>query len=662
MKEEKEFQTESKELLNLMINSIYSNKDVFLRELISNASDAIDKYKFMAYQSNGKLEQREYEILLTVDKKNRYLEVKDNGIGMNKDQLEKDLGTIAQSGSKEFIEKYKDLKEKKDIDIIGQFGVGFYSAFMVAKKVEVRTVGSEGKGNLFTSDGIDKYTVEDCDLSKDFATSGSSIRVYFKDDTDDIKYSDYLETSKIEELVKRYSDFIRYPIKMLVTESKPVLDKDGKPIEGKTTDVTSMKTLNSMVPLWKKAKSEVTDKDLNDFYKNRFDDYEEPLLSMNIKAEGVISYDALIFIPSHAPYNLYSENYEKGLALFAKGIFIKERCPELVPDYFKFLRGLVDSDDFSLNISREMLQKSPLLTKIASSIETKVIAKLKDLMTSDPEKYRKFFEIYGDFLKFGIYSSYGMKKDDLQDLLVFKSLNSDTPISFKDYKAKMKPDQKYIYYASGKTVESIKMLPEMEKFKKDGTDVLLFADNIDEFTVMMIRDYDKSEFKNISSDSKDDLTKDEKNKLDLLNSGYKRFLDDVKDSLKGKVDEVSFSTRLVDSPVSINTKEGLSLNMEHVINEEEQVKKDSSQKASSIKVLAINPDHPLFKTLSKLTDDKEISAVGQVLYDEAMMLEGYEVEDKKDFVNRLNELMLKAYSQDTKTIDATTAAAKPESK
>lgn len=648
MKEEKEFQTESKELLSLMINSIYSDKDVFLRELISNASDAIDKYKFMAYQSNGKLNQKNYEIFITVDKKNRYLEIKDNGIGMNKDDIEKDLGTIAKSGSKEFIAKYKDSKDKKDIDIIGQFGVGFYSAFMVAKKVEVRTKGSEGKGYLFTSDGIEKYSIEDADLNQLIPDSGSAVRVYFKDDTDAIKYSDYLEDSKIEDLVKKYSDFIRYPIKMNVTEQKPKLDKDGKEIEGKYDTVITLKTLNSMVPIWKKAKADVTDKDLNEFYKNRFNDYEDPLISLNLKAEGLLTYDALVFIPSHAPYNLYSENYEKGLALYAKGIFIKERCPELVPDYLKFCRGLVDSDDFSLNISREMLQKSPTLSKIATNIENKIVEKLKDLKKSDYDKYLKFFKIYGDHIKYGIYSSYGMKKDSLQDLLVFPSLNSDKEISFADYKAKMNKDQKNIYYASGKTLDSIKMLPELEKYRKDKTDVLFFADNIDEFTIMMMKDYQGSEFKNISSDNKDDLPKEEKDKLTTLTALYKRFLDDVKTSLSGKVDEVSFSTKLVDSPVCISTKEGLSLNMEHVINDEQPVKKDPNEQAKSVKVLEINPDHPLFKALSKITDDKEIANCGTVLYDEAMMLEGFEVEDKKDFVEKLNSLMMKAYACDSK--------------
>ena len=645
MKEEKEFQTESKELLNLMINSIYSNKDIFLRELISNASDAIDKYKFLAYQSNGKMSQREYGIRINVDKKERYIEVVDNGIGMTKEEIEKNLGTIAQSGSKEFLAKYKETKDKKDIDIIGQFGVGFYSSFMVADKVEVRTIGTDKKGYLFVSDGVDKYSVEDADVSSVIKEEGSAVRVYLKKDTDDIKYSDYLEDYKIEELVKKYSDFIRYPIRKETETSKPKLDKDGKEIKDQFDTVIEDKVLNSQIPLWKKSKKDVTDKDLNEFYKNRFGDYEDPLIALNIKAEGILTYDALVFIPSHAPYNLYANNYEKGLALYAKGIFIEERCKELVPDYLKFCHGLVDSDDFSLNISREMLQKSPLLDKIEKNIEAKVVEKLKDLKKTDYDKYLQFFKAYGDHIKYGIYSTYGMKKDDLQDLLVYKTLNSDKEISLKDYEDKMKKDQKNIFYASGKTLESIRLLPELEKCRKDGIDVLLLPEAIDEFTLMSMQNYDKKDFKNISQEKdKNELSKEEKEKIDSLNALHKRLLDDAKEELKGKVDDVCFSDKLVDSPVCISTKEGLSLNMEHVLNSEPD-HKDEEEKAKSVKVLEINPDHPLFAAISKLTDDVEIKKASSVLYDEAMMLEGFEVEDRQAFIKNLNDLMLKAYSE-----------------
>lgn len=643
MKEEKQFQTESKELLNLMINSIYSNQEIFLRELISNASDAIDKYKFLAFKSNGKYPQKNYEIDIRTDKKERYIEIRDNGIGMNKEELEKNLGTIARSGSKEFLEKYKEEKDKKDIDIIGQFGVGFYSAFMVAKKVEVRTKDVEGEGYLFSSDGVDTYTIEDTDLP-DFKDSGSAVRVYLKDDTKDIKYSDYLEDYRIESLVRKYSDFIRYPIKMDVKVSKQKLDKDGKPVEGQYEDVIENRTLNSMVPLWKKSKNEVTDKELAEFYKQTYGDYEDPLVSLFIKAEGMMEYEALVFIPAHAPYNLYAENYEKGLQLYAKGVFIEDKNKALVPDYLKFIRGLVDSDDLPLNISREMLQKTPLLDKIANNIEKKLLEKLADLKKNDYKKYQEFFKIYGNFLKFGIYSSYGVKKDSLQDLLIYSSLNENEPIDLATYVSKLDKDDKNICFATGKTLDAIKMLPELEKYRKENRNVLFCDSPIDEFVFNMMGTYKEKNFKNITTETKDELTKEEKDKLDKLNGEYKRFLDDVKSALKDKVDAVDFSTKLVDAPVCLSTKEGLSMNMANVINEENpEVKNDKSKEMKAQKVLEINPDHPLFNAIKGINDEKEIGKVASVLYDEAMMLEGFEVEDKKSFVDNLNDIMLKAF-------------------
>lgn len=645
MKEEKTFKTESKELLNLMINSIYSNKEIFLRELISNASDAIDKYKFMALQSEGKYPQKDYQIYLTLNKKDRYLEVKDNGIGMSKEDLEKNLGTIARSGTKEFLEKYKEMKEKKeDVDLIGQFGVGFYSAFMVAKKIEVFSRDVNGKAGIFSSDGVETYTIEDDE--KPFLTdSGTAIRVYLKDDTEEEKYSDYLEDYRIKDLVKRYSDFIRYPIKMMVNHSVQDLDKDGKPVEGKYHDEEKEEILNSMVPLWKKPKKDVTEKDLGEFYKARFNDYEDPLISMNIKMEGTLEYSALVFIPKHVPYNLYAQDYEKGLALYAKGIFIEEKNKELVPDYLKFIRGLIDSEDLQLNISREMLQKSPLLEKIAKNIEKKVLERLKQLKDEDYDKYLEFFKSYGDFIKFGIYSSYGMKKEELQDLLVFDSLNEEKPVSLKAYKEKMPADQKNIYFASGKTLEAIKMLPEMARFKKLGWNVLLLHNQIDEFTLTMMNDYDKVPFMNITTENKDDLSEDEKKTLETLTNDNKALLDDMKNELKDKVDEVAFSLHLEDAPVSLATKDGLSLNMENVLNSEPEVKNNPENKAKAVKVLQINPNHPLFEAVKKNNDPAEIKRVSEVLYDEAMLLEGFEIEDRQSFIRNLNELMLKAYQK-----------------
>ena len=642
MKETKEFQTESKELLNLMVNSIYSNNEIFLRELISNASDAIDKYKFTALKSEGKLEQRDYQIFISCDKDARTLTIKDNGIGMSKEDLENNLGTIARSGSKDFVAKFKEAKESENMNIIGQFGVGFYSAFMVASKIEVLTKKANEQAYLFTSDGVDTYTIEDAESNEE----GTSITLYLKEDTEDEKYSRFLEQYEIQDLVRKYSDYIRYPIKMNVKTTKPKLDEEGKEIEGQTEEVIEERTLNSMVPLWKKNKKDVTDEELASFYKDKFGEWEDPFTSLFINVDGMTSYNALIFIPSHAPYNLYSENYEKGLDLYAKGVFIKEKCKELVPDYLKFIKGLVDSDDFSLNISREILQNSPMLRRIQDNIESKVINKLKDIKNDNFDKYLEFYKIYGDNLKYGIYSSYGSKTELLKDLILFNSLNSEKMISLKDYKDSIKEDQKVIYYATGKSLASIKLLPQIEKFKKDGIDVLLLDHNIDEFALQMMREYDGLSFKSISEENKQELNEEEKNKIDQLVIDNKRLIDDLNEALKGKVDEVSFSTRLVESPVCITTKDGLSLNMEHVLNEEQQAASiDESERVKARKVLEINPDHQLFKAIASLNDDEKIKKYGSLLYEEAMMLEGYDVKDKNEFVKTLNELMIEALNK-----------------
>ena len=643
MKETLQFQAESKELLNLMINSIYSNKEIFLRELISNASDAIDKYKYLSLSSDGKLPLRDGEIHINVNDKDNTIEICDNGVGMSKDDLINNLGTIAKSGSKDFMAKFKEAKEKQDINIIGQFGVGFYSAFMVADKVEVLTKSTDGKSYLFTSDGKDSFTIEEA--NKDDV--GTTIKLYLKKDQDDEDYSQFASAWTIERLVKKYSDYVRYPIKMMVKESKPKLDEEGKEIEGKFEDVLEEKTLNSMVPLWKKNKNEVTEKDLNEFYKSKFNDYEDPLLSLFVNVDGMVSYNSLLFIPSHAPYNLYSENYEKGLQLYAKNIFIKDKCPELIPDYLKFVRGLVDSDDFNLNVSREILQSSPVLKRIATNIEKKIVDELKKTKDNDFEKYSKFFDIYGEHIKYGIYSTYGDKKDLLQDLLVFHSLNAEDNkyISLKQYVDQMKKDQKNIYYAAGETLESIKLLPQLEKYRKEGIDVLLLDKKIDEFSLMMLQDYDKKQFKSISDESlNDEISKEEKDKIESLSATHRRFLDNAKESLKDKVDDVIFSSKLVESPVCISTKQGLSLNMEKTL--EEQPGNEENESPKAIKVLEINPDHELFKALSKLEeDDEETKKYASILYDEALLLEGFDIKDKQSFVQKLNEVMIKSLNK-----------------
>ena len=640
MKEVKQFQTESKELLNLMINSIYSNNEIFLRELISNASDAIDKYKYLSLTSNGEVPIRDYEIRISLDKKARTVTISDNGIGMSKDDLINNLGTIARSGSKDFASKIKEAKEKQDLDIIGQFGVGFYSAFMVANKIEVRTKAYNEQAYLFVSDGEDSYSIEEIEKPD----NGTEITLYLKASSKEVDYDGYLEEYKIKDLVKKYSDYIRYPIKMICTTSKQKVDKDGKPIEGKYEDVKEDTTLNSMIPLWKKNKSEVKDEDLNAFYKDKFMDYEDPLLSLFVRVDGKVTYDSLLYIPSHAPYNLYSENYEKGLQLYCKGVFIKDKCAELLPDYLKFVKGLVDSPDLNLNISREILQQSPIIKKISENVEKKIIDKLVELKKTDFDKYVKFWDAFGEHIKFGIYQTYGMKKDLLQDTLIFHSLNSEENkyISLAEYKEQMEKKQKYIYYASGENLDAIKMLPQIEKYRKSGINVLLLDKKIDEFCIMMLREYEKLEFKSISDESSEDISKEEKQKVENATAESKRLLDNIKEALKDDVDDVVISSKLVDSPVCISTKEGLSLEMEKTLNEQP----GAEEKVKAQKVLEINPDHDLYKAFSAIQDqDDLVKEYSSILLDEAMLLEGREIKDKGAFIKKLNALMIKALAK-----------------
>ena len=640
MLETKEFQTESKKLLDLMINSIYSEKEIFLRELISNGSDAIDKYRYLSLTEPEKYPFTDFIIRLNVDKKNRFIEIIDNGIGMSKDDIIVNLGTIAKSGSKDFLTKIEEAKKADDFSIIGQFGVGFYSAFMVAEKVEVISKPVDGPAHIFSSDGRETYTIDECEYDQ---PHGTLVRVYLKpDEKDGENFSAFLEQYRIKSLVKKYSDYVRYPIKMLETRSVQDVDAEGKPVEGKYHDEVVDSTLNSMVPLWKKNPSEVKEEDLFAFYKSKTYDQEDPLLALNLQVDGLISYSALIFVPAHAPYNLYSENYEKGLTLYSKGIFIQDKCKELVPDYLKFISGLVDSDSLPLNISREMLQKSTSLSKIADSIEKKVIDRLKTMLKNDREKYEKFFNVFGDHIKFGIYSSYGIRAADLQDLLLFHSMNKDSLISLAEYVKEVQKDQKVIYYASGKTLEEVKMLPQLEAYRKKGVDVLLFDKNIDEFAIQTIPEYEKLKFVNIASESKEDLTQEEKDEIEKLTIAYKRILDNIKEALAGKVDDVAFSAKLVDSPVCITTKEGLSLNMEHVLAGQPGAEEGGSELPKAIKVLEINGNSDLFKAITALTSDEDVKKYGALLYNEALLLEGYDIEDKKGFVQNLNELMMKA--------------------
>lgn len=635
MKETKQFETESKELLNLMVNSIYSNHEVFLRELISNASDAIDKYHYLAINSKGELPLDEGEIRISLDKKKRTITISDNGVGMNKEEIDSNLGTIARSGSKDFVKKFKDLKNNKDVDIIGQFGVGFYSAFMVADEVEVITKKHNEEAYSFKSEGKDSYTVEEASREG----HGTDVIIHLKKEKEG-DFEGFLEEYKIKELIKKYSDYIRYPIKMLVHKSEQVLDEEGKPIEGKYEEKEVDETLNSMVPIWKKNKSEVKDEELNEFYKSKFQDFEDPLLSIRLDIEGKVNYQALVFIPSHAPYNLYSDTFEKGLQLYTKGVFIKDKCPELVSDYLKFVRGLVDSDALNLNISREILQTSPIIKVIADNLEKKIIARLKELKSSDIEKYEKFWNAFGEFIKYGIYSTYGMKKDLLQDTLIFHSyLKDDKYISLKEYVDNMKKEQKEIYYISGSSLDTIRLLPQLEKYKKNDIDVLLLDQKIDEFAIMMLQEYDKKAFKSISSDEVGELSKEEKEKVDNETSEHKRLIDTLKEALKDNVDDVVISSKLVEAPVCISTKEGMSLEMEKTLNEQDM----TGEEVKSVKVLELNPDHDLFKAFTNIeSDDEKVKEYASILYDEALLLEGYDKFDKREFIKKINELMVAA--------------------
>ncbi len=633
MKETKIFQTESKQLLDLMINSIYSNKEIFLRELISNASDALDKYKFLALTDSAHYPSKDYHILLSVDKAKRTITIEDNGIGMSKEEIETNLGTIAKSGSKEFLEKYKEMKDNQDVGIIGQFGVGFYSAFMVAQSVEVISKPLGGEAHRFYSEGKESYDIEDAELDMD---SGTRITLHLKENTEGESYDAYMEEYRIASLVKKYSDYIRYPIQQDVYETPEGNDDENKPLE-KKEPVLVRKTLNSMVPLWKKSPREVTKEQLEEFYKNKFDDSEAPLLSLHLNVEGMLCYNALAFIPAHPPYNLYSENYEKGLALYSKSIFIQDKCKDLIPDYLKFVKGLVDSDDFPLNISREMLQTSPLMKKIAENIENKIVDKLKGMKKDDKENYEKFFKAYGDYIKFGIYSSYGFKKDLLADLLTFPHSASDEPIDLATYVENMQKKQEAIYYASGKSLAEIKMLPQLEKFKKKEIDVLFLDKEIDEFALMAMFNYKEKPFKNIASESADELSKEEKKEIEDLSATHRRFLDNVKEALKGRVDDVVFSAKLVDSPVCISTKDGMSLNMERVLEQQPNAQEEAPK---ATRVLEINPNHPLFQTIAD-SSDEEAQKYASLLYDEALLLEGFDISDKRAFVENLNALMMK---------------------
>ena len=590
----KEFKAESKRLLDLMINSIYTHKEIFLRELISNASDASDKLYYKSLTENlSDVNKEDLNIEIKLDKDARTITLTDHGIGMNEAELEENLGTIAKSGSLAFKQELEKEEGKEDVDIIGQFGVGFYAAFMVAKKVAVlsKKYGEED-AYLWTSEVEDGYTITKA-LKQEH---GTVITLYLKDNTEEENYDEYLDEYKIQSLIKKYSDYVRYPILMDMTTSKKKEDSD------EYEDVVETKTLNSMVPLWKRSKSEIKDEEYNEFYKDKFNDYTDPLKVIHTSVEGNVSFDALLFIPSKAPFNFYSQDYEKGLQLYSRGVFIMDKASDLIPEHFRFVKGLVDSQDLSLNISREMLQHDRQLKVIANRIEKKIKSELELMLKNEREKYEEFFKNFGLQLKYGIYQSYGMKKDMLQDLLMYYSANEEKMITLKEYVEKMKEDQKHIYFASGESIEKISKLPQCELLKDKGYDLLYMLDNVDEFVIQMMQDYDGKTFKNIAQGDLDLESEEEKKEIEKQNEDNKPLLDSLKEALGDKVVDVKVSGRLKTHPVCLVSSEGLSFEMEKVL--AQMPGQENAMKAG--RILEINPNHAIFKALQTITDQDKI--------------------------------------------------------
>lgn len=631
----KKFQTETKKLLDLMINSIYTHKEIFLRELISNASDAIDKRHYLSLTDEKYRAINGYEIRITTDKEKRTLTISDNGIGMNYDDIVNNLGTIAKSGSKEFIEKLSKEENKGDLDIIGQFGVGFYSAFMVSSKVDVisKKPGSE-EAYKFSSNGDEEYSIEKTN-KEDY---GTEITLYLRENTEDEKYDHFLEFYEVESLVKKYSDYVRYPIIMELVKKEVILDKDGKETD-EYTEVSELKTLNSMTPLWKKNKSEVTDLELATFYKTKFADYEDPAIKMFINIEGNVTYSALCFIPAHTPHDLYTESYERGLQLYTKGVFILDKCKELIPSYLRFVKGLVDSSDLSLNISREMLQHDRHLGRIATNLEKKILSELGKELKNNRENYEKFFDNFGINLKYGIYEDFGIRKDSLKDLILFKTANKDSYITLKEYIDSMLEGQEYIYYASGKTKASILAQPQMDAIKSKGYDVLVLTDDVDEFMITILSEYDNKKFKSINTGDLDLLNEEEKKKIDSLKEEKKSVLDALNEALSDKVKEVRLSKRLTNSPVCLVSGDGLSFEMERVMNQMPQ-----GENIKAEKILEINPYHDIFKAIESVYENsnEDISKYAKLLYSQALLIEGIKLEDPIEFSNLMCDLMIKS--------------------
>ena len=624
----KHFKAESKKLLDLMINSIYTNKEIFLRELISNASDAIDKIYYKSLTDSSILVDKEkLEINLSVDKEKRTITIEDNGIGMNKEELESNLGTIAKSGSLAF----KNENEKKeDIDIIGQFGVGFYSSFMVAKKIEVISKSyKEEQAYKWESEGAQGYSIEEAD-KKDV---GTKIILYLRDNTEDEDYDQFLEEYKIKEIVKTYSDYIRYPIKMKVVRKEL---KEGSKDE--YIEKTEVETLNSMVPLWKKPKNDIKEEEYNSFYMNKFGDFEPAMKVIHASIEGGINYSMLLYIPSHAPFDFYTKEYEKGLQLYSNGVLIMDKCAELLPDYFSFVKGLVDSSDLSLNISREILQQDRQLRTIEKSIEKKIKNELESMLKNDREKYEEFFKNFGTQLKFGCYNDFGVNKDKLKDLIMFYSSETKKLTTLKEYIERAKQEQESIYYASGETIDKIDMLPQVQAVKEKGYEILYLTENIDEFVLKVLTEYDKKKFVNVSSNSVDLETEEEKEELKKVNEENKEMFELMKEAIKD-VQEVKFTHKLKNHPICLSSQGEISAEMEKVLNSMPM----NNQNVKARMVLEINENHEIAEKIKSLylNDKEELKKYSKVLYNTARLIEGLSIENPTDFSNLVCDLISK---------------------
>lgn len=620
----REFKTESKRVLDLMINSIYTNKEIFLRELISNASDALDKLYYLSLTNKDiKVKKNDLEIKIDLDKEARTLTITDNGCGMTEDELENNLGVIAESGSLHFKEENEG---KDDVNIIGQFGVGFYSAFMVSDKVVVESKSYKDEdSHIWESTGVDGYTISKGKKE----TTGTKITLYLKKDTEDYNYSDFLTEYKIRSIIKKYSDYISYPIKMMVENTRKKEDSD----EYET--YTEEATLNSMVPLWKKDKKNIKNEEYNNFYQDRFHDYEEPLKVLHFNMEGNVNFTALLFIPSHAPYDFYSKEYEKGLALYTNGVLIMDKCSDLLPDYFSFVKGVIDTEDIPLNISRETLQDNKNIKLIAKSIESKIKKELLSMLSDERDKYEEFYKAFGMGLKFGIYNDYGINKDKLSDLVMFYSSNDKKLTTLKEYTERMKEGQESIYYACGESVDKIDMMPQVESVK-DKYEVLYLTEYVDEFTIITLAEYNSKKFVNVSSENTDISTEEEKKHINEINDNNKNMLSSMKDLLGDSVKEVKFTSKLKNHPVCLTTEGEVSTSMEKVINS-----MPTGEKIKASEVLEINSNHKIADKLKELYKDnkEEFEKYTKVIYFEARLIEGLPIDNPTEMSNLMCDIM-----------------------